>query len=58
MLVGGAPVRPALSLLTDDAALDPIREACAGTHAEPLTENLDREREAVLRRASDDDVVP
>jgi uncharacterized membrane protein len=54
------PGTSALFLLTDGAALDRIREACAGTHAELLVSTLDREQQAALRRAfdADDDLVP
>ena len=55
MLVGGATVRPALFLLTDDAALDRIRETCASAHAELPVNTLDREQEAALLRALDAD---
>ncbi len=53
----GVPSTSALSLLTHDAALDHIHEARAGTHAEPLAEDLDREAVA-LRRALEADADP
>jgi uncharacterized membrane protein len=43
----------ALFLLTREAAVDRIREAFAGPHVELLVSTLDREQEAVLRRAFD-----
>jgi uncharacterized membrane protein len=45
------PGTSALFLLTHDAAVDQIREALAGTHADLLASNLDREQEAALREA-------
>jgi hypothetical protein len=44
-----------LSLLSHDATPDHTHEACAGTYAEPLAEDLDREQEIALRQALDAD---
>ena len=58
MPVGRGPGTSALSLLTHDATLDHIHEARAGTYAEPLAEDLDREQEVALRRALEADADP
>ena len=54
----GVPSTSALSLLTHDATLDHIHEARAGTYAEPLAEDLDREQEVAVRRALEADADP
>jgi hypothetical protein len=54
----GVPSTSALSLLTHDATLNHIHEARAGTYAEPLAEDLDREQEVAPRRALEADADP
>ena len=51
----GVPSTSVLSLLSHDATPDHSHEARAGTYAEPLAEDLDREQEVALRQAIDAD---
>jgi uncharacterized membrane protein len=48
------PGTSALFLLTSDEVVDRVHEAFAGTHAELLVTNLNREQEAALRTAFDE----
>ena len=54
----GVPGTSALFLLIHDATLDHIHETRAGTYAEPLAEDLDREQEVTPRRALEADADP